>query len=140
MWEGRKNSREGEQSSHNELYAQNAAAKAAVHQRKLFDDMHLGELSAASAKPIKLIGDNLQALTYSREENVTNGNRYYDRDLRFNKRRVEDGTVDTRDINTKENISDLGTKPPEGPEVRRLGSLLNGNGGLLPDPPPPIKT
>ena len=88
------------------------------------------------AAPTIVLGDNKQAVKWSREDYVTPGNRYYARDLRFIKRRVEDGTIDTRVINTKDNYSDLNTKSVGVAEIKALRGGIRGSDALLPKPPP----
>ena len=140
VWEGRKNTEEGQHSSHNETMAANRAAKATVHVQKLLQDMGLYDKFPGLKTPTPLMIDNAQALKWSREEYVSQGNRYYERDLRYIKRRVEDGSICTRKIAGPLNISDVGTKPLKGPEMRTLGPLLCGTGGLLPPLPEPPAT
>ena len=138
LWYGKKNAHEGMSSTHDEVQALKEAAQIAVHVQKLFEDM--GFDPEILTMPIPVLGDNRQCIKWSREDYVTPGNRYYARDLRFIKRRVEDGTICTRFIPGKDNYADIGTKPQELADYKRLINGLRGNGDLLPDLPPPPAT
>ena len=87
-----------------------------------------------------MLGDNRQALKWSREDYITPGNRYYARDLRYSKRRVEDGTCDTRYIAGEDNLVDIGTKSVKVATFKHLVPHVTGYGGLLPPLPEGYKT
>ena len=67
-------------------------------------------------------------------------NRFYARNVRYIKRKVRDGTSDTRRLPGKDNIADLGTKSVGPQEINALVPYQTGSGGLLPEPPRPTPT
>jgi len=138
LWQAKKNTDEGCSSTHNEVMALTQASKAVVHIRKLVEDMNFDPSVTMDATP--MLGDNRQALKWSREDYITPGNRYYARDLRYSKRRVEDGTCDTRYIAGEDNLVDIGTKAVKVATFKHLVPHVTGYGGLLPPLPEGYKT
>ena len=138
MWQSKKNAHEGLSSTHDEVQACYEATKAIVHVIKMIEDM--GFDRSVTREPALMLGDNAQCVKYSREDYVSPGNRFYARNVRYIKRRVRDGTIDTRHLPGKDNIADLGTKSVGPQEINALVPYQTGSGGLLPEPPRPTPT
>ena len=67
-----------------------------------------------------------QALGWSTEQMVTNGNRFIERDYHKVKEWVEMGYLDPRHVKGIENPSDLFTKSVDAPTQRHLGPVISG--------------
>ena len=138
MWSSKRLPHDGQNSTHNEVQAFYECARAIVHVRKLLQD--IGVFKLAWTTPTICLGDNNQAIKFSLEDYTSPGNRFYARDVRFIKRRVKDGTIDSRYINTKENLVDVGTKSVGPDVIARLSLRLAGQARLLPPCPAPPAT
>ena len=138
MWQSKKNAHKGLSSTHDEVQACYEATKAIVHVIKMIEDM--GFDRSVTREPALMLGDNAQCVKYSREDYVSPGNRFYARNVRYIKRRVRDGTIDTRHLPGKDNIADLGTKSVGPQEINALVPYQTWSGGLLPEPPRPTPT
>ena len=85
------------------------------------------------------LGDNDQATRLSYEDIVTSGNRMIRNNYHFVKECVEEGDIDTRRVDTLENIADPMTKALSRQYCERLLPVLTGNGDGLPELPQPAK-
>ena len=94
-WCSKKHQHVGESSAEDEYMAMNHAAKHVVWMRNLLTEMGLDEYVA---EPTTLLGDNKQAGKWGREDMVTNGNRFIERQYYkvrdwIRKRITDGGTV-----------------------------------------------
>ena len=90
----------------NEYMAMTPALKKLVWLTQLLDELHVKYV-----KPLKLLGDNVQANKLCVEKMVTKGNQYILRQYHFNKEKVAHGLVTLIWVDTNRNIADIYTKP-----------------------------
>ena len=76
IWTSKKHQHVGESSAEDEYMAMNHAAKHTVWPRHLLEEMGLQK---PVSEPTILLGDNQQAGKWSREDMVTSGNRFIER-------------------------------------------------------------
>ena len=136
QWASRKQRHVGTSSTHNEYMALFHACVDTVWFRKLLNEAGLSEhvQNATIA-----LGDNDQATRLSYEDIVTSGNRMIRNNYHFVKECVEAGDIDTRRVDTLENIADPMTKALSRQYCERLLPILTGNGDGLPELPQPAK-
>ena len=91
--------------------------------RNLLRDMGLNEYVA---EPTVLLGDNKQAGKWGREDMITNGNRFIERQYYKVRDWIRKGELDSRWINTKLNCSDIMTKAVSTETADTMGSMLSG--------------
>jgi len=136
QWASRKQRHVGTSSTHNEYMALFHACVDTVWLRKLLKEAglekHVQEATIA-------LGDNDQATRLSYEDIVTSGNRMIRNNYHFVKECVEEGDIDTRRVDTLDNIADPMTKALSRQYCERLLPVLTGNGDGLPDVPQPAK-
>ena len=135
-WASRKQRHVGTSSTHNEYMALFHACVDTVWLRNLLKeaglDEHVKDATIA-------LGDNDQATRLSHEDIVTSGNRMIRNNYHFVKECVEEGDIDTRRVDTLENIADPMTKALSRQYCERLLPVLTGNGDGLPELPQPAK-
>ena len=86
----------------------------------------MGQEQHIGTDPTVIECDNKQALGWSTEQMVTNGNRFIERDYHKVKEWVEMGHLDPRHVKGTDNPSDLFTKSVDAPTQRRLGPMISG--------------
>ena len=100
------------------------AGRQVVWLRHLLTEM--GQEQHIGTIPTVIECDNKQALGWSTEQMVTNGNRFIERDYHKVKEWVEMGHLDPRHVKGTDNPSDLFTKSVDAPTQRRLGPMISG--------------
>ena len=131
LWVSKKHQHVGESSAEDEYMALNHAYKRVMWLRLLFKELGFDDLIEM---PTLLLGDNKQAGRWSRDDMITNGNRFIERMYFKVRAGVLAGDVETRYINTKQNPSDLFTKDVPREVVEVLGPMLTGE-AAWPDTP-----
>ena len=131
LWVSKKHQHVGESSAEDEYMALNHAYKRVMWLRLLFKELGFDDLIEM---PTLLLGDNKQAGRWSRDDMITNGNRFIERMYFKVREGVLAGDVETRYINTKQNPSDLFTKDVPREVVEVLGPMLTGE-AAWPDTP-----
>ena len=136
QWASRKQRHVGTSSTHNEYMALFHACVDTVWLRKLLKEAGLNE----HVKDATIaLGDNDQATRLSYEDIVTSGNRMIRNNYHFVKECVEEGDIDTRRVDTLDNIADPLTKALSRQYCERLLPGLTGNGNGLPELPEATK-
>lgn len=137
QWPSRKHRHVGTSSTHNEVMAVFHACVDTVWLRRLIKEAELADhVNAATIA----LGDNDQATRLSREDMFTSGNRMIRNNYHFVKECVEEGDIDTRRVDTLDNLSDPLTKALSRQYCERLIPGMTGTGNGLPELPPPTKT
>ena len=77
-----------------------------------------------------------QAGKWSREDMVTNGNRFIERQYYKVRDWIRKGELDSRYVNTKENCADMMTKAVSTETAASLGGMLSGTTDLPETPEP----
>jgi len=131
LWVSKKHQHVGESSAEDEYMALNHAYKRVMWLRLLFKELGFDDLIEM---PTLLLGDNKQAGRWSRDDMITNGNRFIERMYFKVREGVLAGDVETRYINTKQNPSDLFTKDVPREVVEVLGPMLTGEAAWLDTP------
>jgi len=130
-WEARKLKHVGLGSPHNEYIAMAACNRKVRHLRLLLSELHLDHWCDG---PTTIMGDNLVANEHAREDVVTAGNCYYEKELYFNKEAFERGYSNPVYIASKENLADPFTKNLTTAEHDALVPVLTGHSPTgLPD-------
>ena len=111
--------------------AMNHAAKHTVWLRHLLEEMGL---KRHVSEPTILLGDNQQAGKWSREDMVTSGNRFIERQYYKVRDWIRTGVLESRYVNTRVNCSDLMTKAVSVETATELGGMLSGTNSLPPIP------
>ena len=122
-WMSKKHQHVGESSAEDEYMALNHAYKLVKWFRDLLVEMGLGYYVE---EPTLLTGDNKQAGRWSRDDMITNGNRFIERMYFKVREGIEAGDVETRYINTKLNCSDPFTKAVSKEVVEICGAMIAG--------------
>jgi len=122
-WMSKKHQHVGESSAEDEYMALNHAYKLVKWFRDLLVEMGLGHYVE---EPTLLAGDNKQAGRWSRDDMITNGNRFIERMYFKVREGIEAGDVETRYINTKLNCSDPFTKAVSKEVVEICGAMIAG--------------
>jgi len=86
------------------------------------------------SEPTILLGDNQQAGKWSREDMVTSGNRFIERQYYKVRDWIRTGVLESRYVNTRVNCSDLMTKAVSVETATELGGMLSGTNSLPPIP------
>lgn len=136
QWTSRKQRHVGTSSTSNEYMALYHACVDTVWLRKILTEAGLKEHANG---PTIALGDNDQCTRLSREDIVTSGNRMIRNNYHFVKECVEQGDIETRRVDTLDNISDPLTKALSRQYCERLLPWLTGNSDGLPDLPLPAK-
>ena len=109
----------------------NHAAKHTVWLRHLLEEMGLAKYVS---EPTILLGDNQQAGKWSREDMITSGNRFIERQYYKVRDWIRTGVRESRYVNTRVNCSDIMTKPVSVETSTELGGMLAGQVDLPPIP------
>ena len=131
IWTSKKHQHVGESSAEDEYMAMNHAAKHTVWLRHLLEEMGL---QRHVSEPTILLGDNQQAGKWSREDMVTSGNRFIERQYYKVRDWIRTGVLESRYVNTRVNCSDLMTKAVSVETATELGGMLSGTNSLPPIP------
>eukprot|EP01043_Picozoa_sp_COSAG02_P092708 COSAG02_NODE_29297_length_572_cov_0.765328_1_plen_116_part_01 len=91
--------------------------------RNLFEEIGLSHLVA---EPTVVLGDNLQAGRWAREDMITNGNRFIERMYFKVREGYTNGDIDPRYINTKLNVADVLTKGASREIVVKMQRIMSG--------------
>ena len=118
--------------------AMNHAAKHVMWLRNLFQEMGIATFIQ---EPTVLEGDNKQAGKWGREDMITSGNRFIERQYFKVRDWIRRGDLDARYINTKQNCADMLTKAVSVETAQTLGPMLSGEVPLpaMPEPEDAIK-
>ena len=128
------------QSSHmNEYMAAAAATKTCQWMKFLLEEMGLGHWVSG---PISLYGDNDMCTKLMREDIVTPANRYYKKELHFNKIAYERGWTNPLRVPGKHNLADVLTKSLGQPVIEYLVPMMTGYAEITSDaaPDPHVRT
>ena len=124
LWMSKRHSHSGLSAAEDEYMALCHAGRQVVWLRHLLTEM--GQEQHVGPDPTVIECDNKQALGWSTEQMVTNGNRFIERDYHKVKEWVEMGYLDPRHVKGIENPSDLFTKSVDAPTQRHLGPMISG--------------
>ena len=135
MWCSKKHKHVGESSAEDEYMALNHASKQMIWMRHLLEEMGLGHFVS---EPSVMLGDNKQANKWAREDMITSGNRFIERQYYKVRDWVRRGQIETRYVNTKQNCADMMTKAVsvEVAGATGVGHMLSGL-TAFPEIPPP---
>lgn len=136
QWSSRKQRHVGTSSTTNEYMALYHACVDTVWLRKILKEAGLEEYVQT---PTITLGDNDQCTRLSQEDIVTSGNRMIRNNYHFVKECVEEGDIETRRVDTLDNLADPLTKALSRQYCERLLPWLTGDGDDLPVLPLPSK-
>jgi hypothetical protein len=114
----------GQSSHHNEYMALAACSKTTQWLRYLLQEMGLGDWVSG---PTPVYGDNDACTTFSREDYITQANRYYRKDAHFAKKAFDLGWTNPVRVPTDDNLADGFTKALAGPQLKKLSAILKGH-------------
>ena len=136
QWSSRKQRHVGTSSTANEYMALYHACVDTVWLRKILKEAGLEEYVQ---QPTIALGDNDQCTRLSQEDIVTSGNRMIRNNYHFVKECVEEGDIETRRVDTLDNLADPLTKALSRQYCERLLPWLTGDGDELPVLPLPSR-
>ena len=112
------------------------ASRSVVHSRHIFQDMEFQEWTKELTI---MLGGNDACTQLSRENKITSGNKWFSRELHFSRERYLCGDIDTRRIDTDNNVADMMTKPLERSKVEKFARIAKGKEHAPPIIPPKPK-
>ena len=136
FWQSKKHGHVGESSAEDEYMALCHAYKCVCWLRNVFKEAGLEKYLGG---PTKVLGDNEQAGRCSREDMITAGNRFIERQYFKTKEGIEKGEIETLWVSGKLNCSDVMTKAVSREVTETLGAMLAGRKDF-PDMPEPEDT
>lgn len=108
----------------NEFMALRIAAARVMKFRHLFKELGLYEVIT---EPTKIYCDNKPAISWEKTGQITEGNHYFDIDFHQPREWERLGHIEVFDLDTRDMITDLGTKAVGEPEIQNLLLVLKGH-------------